>query len=97
VCIDDAGAVEDSNVIRVVADDPDSQLITYTIIDGNNNDVFRINGSGNLLVSKPLDRETVDSYTLRVLARDSGGNNGSTQVRIILNDINAVAPRGSGV
>ena len=86
------GAAEDSNVIRVMADDPDSQLITYSITGGNDNDVFRVNSSGNILVSTPLDRETVDSYTLTVVAADSAGNNGSTLVRIILTDINDEAP-----
>ena len=89
VCL---GASLDSNVIRVVAEDPDSQQLTYSITSGNNGNVFRINSTGNILVTRTLDRETNASYTLAVLAVDSAGNEGTTSVRITLTDENDEAP-----
>lgn len=82
----------DSNVIQVLAVDPDSVQLTYRITNGNTNDVFRINSTGNILVSKRLDREITAFYTLDVIAIDSAGNNGTTSVRISLLDINDEAP-----
>lgn len=70
------GAAVDTQVIRVLATDLDDALnsgIFYSITDGNADHKFRIDeASGQIVLNRPLDRETTARYTLTVTARDAG-------------------------
>lgn len=82
------GAAVDTMVFRVVATDADDQLnggIFYYIVDGNRDRQFRIDeATGQIVLNKPLDRESVDRYTLTVGVRDAGQPNLSTSTSITI-------------
>ncbi|XP_044168013.1 protocadherin-like wing polarity protein stan, partial [Acropora millepora] len=84
-----------SEVITVTATDADSpgssnSLITYTIADGNVGNKFFIGFySGTVTVIRSLDFESVNNYTLKIIAKDGGPNNGlnsSTTLKILVQD-----------
>ncbi|XP_067646126.1 cadherin-87A [Eurosta solidaginis] len=58
------------NLSAIDEDKGDNALIDYAIIDGNNENVFSIERTdGNVAIirtTKPIDRESVESYTLTV-------------------------------
>ncbi|XP_054259786.1 fat-like cadherin-related tumor suppressor homolog [Macrosteles quadrilineatus] len=68
-------ATPGDNVIQVTAVDADSGasgLVRYTLV-GERSKEFKVDSvSGTIKLAMPLDREKVDSYVLRVQARDSG-------------------------
>ena len=45
--------------------------ISYLITDGNTNDTFRIDGSGQVFLSQPLDFESIANFTLEITCRDN--------------------------
>ncbi|KAK6637236.1 hypothetical protein RUM44_007650 [Polyplax serrata] len=63
-------------ILQVTANDLDSGLngqISYSIINGDRQNQFRIDKTnGYLIVNSPLDREMVSSYVLEVQAVDNG-------------------------
>uniref|UniRef100_A0A6P7FFE6 Fat-like cadherin-related tumor suppressor homolog isoform X1 n=1 Tax=Diabrotica virgifera virgifera TaxID=50390 RepID=A0A6P7FFE6_DIAVI len=63
-------------ILQVVATDLDSDKngeVTYSIIKGNNQGQFDIDEkSGYVFVASELDRESVSSYVLEILAKDNG-------------------------
>ncbi|KAG5837527.1 hypothetical protein ANANG_G00240250 [Anguilla anguilla] len=81
--------------IQVTATDGDAganALIVYTIIDPSGSLPFAIDGaSGNVVVVRPLDRETRDRYVVRVNANDSAWSI-STDVIIEITDVNDNKP-----
>ncbi|XP_030835681.1 cadherin-23 isoform X4 [Strongylocentrotus purpuratus] len=87
-----------SNILTVQADDPDlgvNAVVLYRIISGNNNNLFNVDGQGNInLGSTPLDREMQDQYFLIVQAYNSDLSVGTNEVPVIINilDINDVTP-----
>lgn len=62
--------------------DPDNAPIIYSIIEGNTDDRFKIDNSGQITNAKKLDREQKEVYVLRIQAADSDVNPlyGYTQV-----------------
>jgi len=54
---------------EIVAKDPEGELLTYSIISGNTNNVFTIQ-DGKIKVANLLDYETIPSYNLTVVATD---------------------------
>lgn len=64
------------SLFQVTANDLDSGLngqISYSIINGDRQNQFRIDKTnGYLIVNSPLDREMVSSYVLEVQAVDNG-------------------------
>ena len=64
------------SVITVTAIDPDSypfNMVTYSIIDGNEENIFRIdNKTGEITCLRILDREVKADYTLIVRGKDYG-------------------------
>lgn len=81
-------------VTTVVATDADSTDLTYSILMGNMNDDFSIvSESGDIQVLGVLDRERVPVYSLVILAVDDAGNNGTTQVRVVVTDVNDETPQ----
>lgn len=71
--------------------------ITFSIEAGNMDDAFIINSvSGDLRAMKSLDREQIAMYNLVISAADNGSPSltGTTNVTIIVNDLNDNGPTG---
>ncbi|KAK7891667.1 hypothetical protein WMY93_023630 [Mugilogobius chulae] len=87
-----------TSIIQVVATDLDSGLngdIYYTILPSSDPyGHFTVNRAGVVTVTRPLDRETVASYDLVVMATDRGtpGLTGSATVHLQLLDMNDNGP-----
>ena len=86
---------------RFRADDRDTvsarRRITFSIESGNVDDVFAINStSGDLCVRRSLDHEQIAVYHFVISAADNGSPSltGTTNVTVIVNDINDNAPIG---
>ncbi|KAK2531739.1 Kiaa1841, partial [Columba guinea] len=72
----------------------DNALISYSLQDDFAG-IFHINSStGELMTKKPLDREMVDSYELKIIAADSGrpSQSASLVLRITVEDVNDNPP-----
>lgn len=70
------GTAVGASIMRVYATDADEGLngdIYYKLIGGDDLGHFSLDeATGQLIIAKPLDRETADRYQLTVLAHDSG-------------------------
>lgn len=70
------GSPVGTQVIRIFTSDADEGLngdVFYSITSGNDDDCFTIEeATGQIILSKILDRETVSNYMLTVVARDAG-------------------------
>ncbi|KFM78662.1 Cadherin-related tumor suppressor, partial [Stegodyphus mimosarum] len=89
-----------TQVIRIAAVDLDDGIngnIQYSIVNGNPDEVFQIDDiTGQITVSKPLDRETNARYILTVMARDMGediSHNTTALVSVDVLDENDNVPR----
>ncbi|PIK33992.1 putative cadherin-23, partial [Apostichopus japonicus] len=49
---------------------PSTNNLVFTIVQGNEEDKFEINNQGDIFLTSPLDRETLDSFQLTVLLED---------------------------
>ncbi|XP_028429145.1 protocadherin Fat 3 [Perca flavescens] len=91
-------ATTGESVVQLVAEDVDSQLngaVLYSIISGDRDEHFFMDPlRGVIKVNKPLDRETVPSYSLVVRALDSGvpAMSSTVMVNIDISDINDNPP-----
>ncbi|KAJ4935549.1 hypothetical protein JOQ06_017081, partial [Pogonophryne albipinna] len=91
-------ATTGESVVQLVAEDVDSQLngaILYSIISGDRDNQFFMDPlRGVIKVNKPLDRETVPSYSLAIRALDSGipPMSSTVMVNIDISDINDNPP-----
>ncbi|XP_016296434.1 protocadherin-15-like [Sinocyclocheilus anshuiensis] len=79
-----------ATLLNIQATDRERDLITYTILRGDPNNVFEVSQtSGLLLLAKSLDREITDHYTLTVTASDGKPDGTSTAtVNIMVTDVN---------
>ncbi|KAM9788478.1 LOW QUALITY PROTEIN: protocadherin Fat 3 [Neosynchiropus ocellatus] len=92
-------AAPNTLLTRLQASDPDEGLnrtVVYSLLDSING-MFSIDPvSGLVILENPLDRESRDSYRLRVQAADRAGQEGalSSQVdlRVLVLDVNDNAP-----
>uniref|UniRef100_A0A8C6P6A9 Protocadherin related 15 n=1 Tax=Nothobranchius furzeri TaxID=105023 RepID=A0A8C6P6A9_NOTFU len=76
-----------ATLLNLQAEDREDDLIAYTIQSGDFKGNFEL--SGYLILHSPLDRETVDYYTLVVTASDGHPNGTSTaMVNIVVTDVN---------
>lgn len=78
---------------------PNGQL-EYAIVDGNKDNSFSINrATGEIRTTRPLDREKVARYGLKVKATDRGSPQKNSAVRVLINvlDVNDNAPRFSKI
>ncbi|XP_020618416.1 cadherin EGF LAG seven-pass G-type receptor 1-like [Orbicella faveolata] len=86
------------HVVQVKATERDSATgsrIGYNISAGDPHGQFKIfHTSGKIVVQKPLDREIIPNYTLRVTATDNGNppRYGETSVTVLLRDVNDRTP-----
>ena len=81
----------------VTATDGNDDKLTYTLLDGDDNDLFKIDmGTGQLMVGDDTEidyedaNNTDDSYTVTVIATDSSGaaTSGDTNATVTINVIN---------
>ncbi|XP_070539361.1 protocadherin Fat 4-like [Ptychodera flava] len=84
-----------STILTVIASDPDfgkNAEIEYSLTHPT---IFTIDGNGAVSSNTALDRETVPSYDLEVMATDNGTPQKSTsvRVRILIDDINDNEPK----
>ncbi len=66
--------------------------LVYSIISGNFNDTFSIDGTGSVIVERPIDREEVDFYSLIVQVTNPDGLTASTFVNVTISDANDNPP-----
>ncbi|XP_063848744.1 fat-like cadherin-related tumor suppressor homolog isoform X3 [Scylla paramamosain] len=91
-------AIMGQELIQVVASDMDSQAngrISYEIASGDPERQFTVNRvSGWISVAAPLDRESVSSYNLEIVALDHGipQRSGSVSVYVEVSDANDNPP-----
>ncbi|XP_062417297.1 protocadherin Fat 3a [Pungitius pungitius] len=91
-------AATGDSVIQLIAEDLDSPLngaILYSLVSGDQDSQFLIDSlRGVIKVNKPLDRETVPSYSLAIRALDSGipPMSSTVMVNIDVSDINDNPP-----
>ena len=86
------------SILRVMVEDADTplnSLVTYEILPSDLSLMFRINASGVLENSLPLDHEVQDSVLLTIIALNVGFGrtlNSTTIVNVSIGDINDNAP-----
>ncbi|KAL1509863.1 hypothetical protein ABEB36_004537 [Hypothenemus hampei] len=88
-----------TQIVRLFSQDADEGLngdVYYSIIGGNDEKKFEIEeATGQIILSRNLDRETTSKYSLKVLARDAGLQDqltATTTVQIDVLDENDNAP-----
>ncbi|KAL3853661.1 hypothetical protein ACJMK2_017186 [Sinanodonta woodiana] len=94
----DKSIAEDTSINTVVfqitatdADKAENALLTYTITAGNTNTDFKIDSSlGIIQVQNALDRETTNTYHLKVIVSDNGATprSATTTATVTILDIN---------
>ncbi|XP_065884594.1 protocadherin Fat 4-like [Dysidea avara] len=82
----------DSVAYVASAVDPDSDTLQYSITGGNNDNKFMMNSqTGEVFISSQLDRDVTSSYSLTVTVTD-GTNAVSSQLNIVVEDVNDNSP-----
>ena len=90
-------------VFRLQANDEDSASVSvpgrrvFSIDSGNTNNAFEIDEiSGDVSVTQILDREDISSYFITISVADNGSPSltGSTNVTVIVQDVNDNTPTG---
>lgn len=82
-----------ATVLVVQADDPETDLVKYSIVSGNDLRQFTINSeNGSVTIIRKLDRETLTKYQLMIRAEDLGGLYATAVVNIKVIDANDNAP-----
>ena len=85
-------------IVTVTAMDADSSsngVVTYDIVQGNSDNLFRIDpNNGSIILTSSLDFETATSYNLTVAAVDMGtpALTGTVVVQVNVTDVNDVPP-----
>ncbi|XP_050349309.1 cadherin-99C [Nymphalis io] len=88
------GAAINSTVITVTAKDPENELVSYSIVSGNDLRQFAIgSNTGIITVIRRLDREVLTRYQLMVRAEDPGRLSTTATVNIKVTDINDNNPK----
>ena len=80
------------NVVKDISPVQKNPNFKYNILSGNRDDAFCINHAGMISVAKPLDREKVNSYILRVSA-SVGNKISNSTVSVTIADQNDDAPQ----
>ncbi len=82
-------------IANITASDAEGDVLSYTIISGNDANTFELNDEGALRTLVSLDFETTDSYLLSVAVSD-GDNSVNITVSIEIIDVDE-SPGNSGV
>lgn len=89
------GAAQGTTVGQIVANDPDAgQLLSYTLINGNNNNAFTISTSGLITVNNPdaINYDQLNQFVLTVAVTDNGQPALSVEAQMAINVIDANDP-----
>ena len=83
-------ASNNASVGTVAASDPEGDTLSYSIAEGNDNNVFAIDSSsGQITVSGTLDYEATSSYSLTVqVSEDDAASSSTAEITINITDIN---------
>ncbi|XP_060531934.1 cadherin-related tumor suppressor [Cylas formicarius] len=80
-----------SQVLRLYTSDADESLngdVYYSILSGNEDRRFEIeDATGQIILARPLDRETTPKYTLTIQARDAGLSKQLTATTTVVVDV----------
>ena len=79
-------------MVRDISPPQNNPNYKYTIGSGNTDEAFCINHAGQISVAKPLDRERISSYVLKVSA-SVGNKVSNSTVSITIRDKNDDAPK----
>ncbi|XP_021563258.1 protocadherin Fat 4, partial [Carlito syrichta] len=84
-------------ILQVVARDDDqgsNSKLSYVLLGGNEDDTFTLSASGELRVTRSLDREAKESFVLTITAIDSGSPalTGTGTISVIVDDVNDNVP-----
>ncbi|KAL4002923.1 Cadherin domain family protein [Acanthocheilonema viteae] len=85
-------------VIRAIDEDAVglNSKLQYILEEGDNNNTFKLDHeTGWLTLSKEVDREMVEEYTLIIRAEDGSGQNTRKKITIIVKDVNDSPPQFS--
>ncbi|XP_050411639.1 protein dachsous [Patella vulgata] len=87
-------AILGAAVFTLRAEDKDvNSVLKYSILQGNEDENFVIDGdSGDIYLSKILDREMVDQYNLTVEVKTGNGENTSAVIVVNVLDANDISP-----
>ena len=66
--------------------------LTYTILDGNEDGIFSLTGAGALSLVKPLDAETTGEYLLTIQVSDGTTTPDTTTITVTVGDVNEHTP-----
>ena len=66
--------------------------LTYTILDGNEDGIFSLTGAGALSLVKSLDAETIGRYFLTIQVSDGTATPDTTTIAITVGDVNEHTP-----
>ena len=66
--------------------------LTYTILDGNDDGIFSLTGAGALSLVKPLDAETTGRYFLTIQVSDGTAIPDTTTITVTVGDVNEHTP-----
>ncbi|XP_019901605.3 protocadherin Fat 4 isoform X2 [Esox lucius] len=85
------------NILQVMARDDDlgsNGQLSYMLSGGNEEGCFSLSSSGQLILTRTLDRESQGKYTLIVTATDSGSPalSGTGMVTVLVDDVNDNVP-----
>lgn len=86
----DENSIEGTHVGQVVALDPENDLFTFDIINGNTDGAFTISAENGIITVQnedAIDFETNPNFTLYVEVRDNKGEFATAAVNIQLNNI----------
>ncbi|KAH1012859.1 hypothetical protein HUJ05_011939 [Dendroctonus ponderosae] len=91
------GATINSTVATLVATDPEGDLISYSIMSGNDLRQFAIGTkTGVISIIRMLDREDLNRYQMVIKAEDTGKLSSTATVNIKVTDINDKNPEFVG-
>jgi len=88
-------------LLSLGATDPDGGLngtagLFYTLGNSNNQTVLVDRSTGDLILARRLDRETLACFVVTVVVADAGNRTASAAVRIVVEDVNDNSPHVDG-
>ncbi|UNY99023.1 cadherin domain-containing protein [Zhouia spongiae] len=72
--------------------DPDDDVSTFSIKNGNDDGLFTINSFGEIRMNKKLDYETTTIHTLNIEVNDANGSSDNATITINVTNVNDVVP-----
>ncbi|XP_014239374.1 cadherin-89D [Cimex lectularius] len=81
------------HIIRVTDPDkgPNSEFIVS--LQGDGSEIFQLTRNGKIVLKAPLDRETKETYSLTLVAKDKGNLSSQIKLTIHVDDVNDNTPQ----